>query len=71
MLEFMNMAILEVNARRRVEMIGDTVRDARRREPVAHDDLATASPRGADERSPAPQVDRRVAGCRNEPLAEA
>jgi len=70
MLEFMNMAILEVNARRRVELISETMRDARRRGRHAENDLATTSPRCADERMRAPHADRQVAGCRNGPLAE-
>ncbi len=47
MLELMNMAILEVNARRRVERIADDMRDARR---VAADIPAVEAPSAGESR---------------------
>jgi hypothetical protein len=67
MIELMNTALLEVNARRRVEVIARDVHDARR-----HDFEGTgrAAARRAQAGSVAAPRGGRAAGCRS-PLTEA
>lgn len=66
MIELMNIAILEANARRRVEVIADDMRDARRHELEM---TARADARAQAAPAPAAYVGR-LAGMR-EPLTEA
>lgn len=65
MIELMNMALLEVNARRRVEVIADEMRDARRHDLEV---AARAEARARLEPVPTLRVGR-IAG-RREPLTE-
>lgn len=63
MLELMNLAALEVNARRRVEVITETMRASRRRRGPAADD-APSRPAAVASRG-------REAGCADCPAADS